>query len=93
LCEAPGWKQANALRDVVCRGLLLLLERTGEIALPPVRRRIQGQRRSQPSRPQSVLIDITPPTMPLGDLRPIEIQPVRLTADESLFHSRSGTRL
>src|ERR1035441_9258035 len=28
LCEALGWKQANgALRDVVCRGLLLLLER------------------------------------------------------------------
>src|SRR2546421_2785884 len=28
LCEALGWKQANgALRDVVCRGWLLLLER------------------------------------------------------------------
>ena len=26
LCEALGWKQANgALRDVVCRGLLLML--------------------------------------------------------------------
>jgi len=26
LCETLGWKQANgALRDVVCRGLLLLL--------------------------------------------------------------------
>src|SRR5436305_10129650 len=32
LCEALGWKQANgALRDVVCRGLLLRLERAGEI--------------------------------------------------------------
>jgi hypothetical protein len=41
LCEALGWKQANgALRDVVCGGLLLLLERAGEIALPPVRRQI-----------------------------------------------------
>src|SRR5712691_522730 len=45
LCEALGWKQANgALRDVVC--LLLLLERAGEIALPPVRRLIQGQCRN-----------------------------------------------
>ena len=45
LCEALGWKQANgALRDVVCRGLLLMLERAGEIELPPVRRRICGQR-------------------------------------------------
>ena len=26
LCEAMGWKQANgALRDIVCRGLLLML--------------------------------------------------------------------
>ena len=30
LCEAWGWKQANgALRDMVCRGLLLELERAG----------------------------------------------------------------
>ena len=44
LCEALGWKQANgALRDVVCRGLLLRLERAGQIELPPVRRHIRGQ--------------------------------------------------
>src|SRR5712692_9788052 len=44
LCEERGWKQANGiLRDVVCRGLLLMLERAGEIELPPVRRSIQGQ--------------------------------------------------
>jgi hypothetical protein len=42
LCEVLGWKQANgALRDVVCRGLLLMLERAGEIELPPVRWRIR----------------------------------------------------
>jgi hypothetical protein len=36
LCEAWQWKQANgALRDMVCRGLLLLLDRAGEIELPP----------------------------------------------------------
>ena len=38
LCEAWQWKQANgALRDMVCRGLLLMLHRAGEIELPPVR--------------------------------------------------------
>ena len=47
LCEALGWKQANgALRDVVCRGLLLMLERAGQIELPPVRRQIRGQCRT-----------------------------------------------
>jgi hypothetical protein len=44
LCEAWDWKQPNgALRDRVCRGLLLMLERAGEIELPPVRRRPQGR--------------------------------------------------
>ena len=47
LCEALGWKQANgALRDMVCRGLLLMLERAGEIELPPVRRHIRAQCRT-----------------------------------------------
>ena len=40
LCETLGWKQANgALRDVVCRGLLLMLERAGEIELTLAHRR------------------------------------------------------
>src|SRR5205809_1852504 len=69
LCEALGWKQANgALRDVVCRGLLLLLERAGEIALPPVRRLIQGQRRNTRLRPEPLLIDTSPLAMPLPAL-------------------------
>src|ERR1019366_7111534 len=86
--EALGWKQANgALRDVVCRGLLLMLERAGKIELPPVRWRIAGQRRTARRRPEAVLIDTTPLTMPLGALGPIEIQLVRRTADEPLFHS------
>src|SRR5450631_1753586 len=88
LCEALGWKQANgALRDVVCRGLLLMLERAGEIELPPVRWLIVGQRRTARPRPAEVLIDTTPLTMPLGTLGAIEIQLVRRTADEPLFHS------
>ena len=85
LCEALGWKQANgALREVVGRGLLLMLDRGGEIELPPVRRRIVGQRRTARSRPEAVLIDTTPLGMPLGALGAIETQLVRRTADEPL---------
>src|ERR1700693_2570926 len=88
LCEALGRKQANgALRDVVCRGFLLLLERAGEIALPPVRRLIQGQCRNTRLRPEPFLIDTTPLAMPLSALGGIEMQPVRRTADEPLFNS------
>ena len=38
LCEVWGWKQANgSLRDMVCRGLLLMLDRAGQIELPAAR--------------------------------------------------------
>jgi hypothetical protein len=88
ICEALGWKQANgALRDVVCRGLLLMLERAGQIQLPPVRRHIRGQRRTGRPRPEAVLIDTTPLVMPLKQLGGIELQQVRRTADEPLFNS------
>lgn len=88
LCEALGWKQANgALRDVVCRGLLLMLERAGQIELPLVRRQIRGQCRTGRPRPEAVLIDTAPLAMPLGGLGPLEIEPVRRTADEPLFNS------
>src|SRR5262245_42857292 len=83
LCEALGWKQANgALRDVVCRGLLLMLERAGEIELPPVRWKIRGQCPSTRGRPQAFLIDDSPVETSLGELSKIEIQQVRRTADE-----------
>lgn len=88
LCEALGWKQPNgALRDVVCRGLLLMLERAGVIELPPVRRQIHGQRRTGRPRPEAVLIDTTPLAMPWKRLGAIELQQVRRTADEPLFNS------
>ena len=88
LCEELGWKQANgALRDMVCRGLLLMLERAGQIELPPVRRQIRGQCRTGRPRPEAVLIDTTPVAIPLGTLGPLEIAEVRRTADEPLFNS------
>src|SRR5208282_1633028 len=64
-----------------------MLERAGEIELPPVRWRIVGQRRTARPRPEAVLIDTTPLAMPLRALGPIELQLVRRTADEPLFHS------
>jgi len=88
LCEALGWKQANgALRDMVCRGLLWMLERAGQIELPPVRRHIGGQCRSERRRPEAMRIDTTALAVSLKELGPVEIQPVRRTADEPLFNS------
>ena len=88
LCEALGWKQANgALRDMVCRGLLLMLERAGRSSCRRVRRHIRGQCRTGRPRPHALLIDTSPLEMPLKELGPIEIQAVRRTADEPLFNS------
>src|SRR5579872_7385892 len=87
LCEAWQWKQANgAPRDMVCRGLLLMLHRAGQIELPVIRFRPPNPL-AQRERPQPMLIDTTPLDAPLSAIRPILLQQVRKTADESLFNS------
>jgi hypothetical protein len=75
------------LRDVVCRGLLLMLERAGVIELPPVRCQIRGQCRTARPRPEPVSIDTTAIHGALKQLRPVEIQQVRRTDHEPLFNS------
>jgi Domain of unknown function (DUF4338) len=63
-----------------------MLHRTGEIQLPPIRFRTLNPfvRRVAPA---PLLIDTTPMAGPLTELRPIELQQVRRTADEPLFNS------
>src|ERR1700693_3124159 len=71
LCEAWQWKQANgALRDMVCRGLLLTLHRAGHIELPAVKF-IPHNPLVRRKRPEPVPIDTTPIHGPLQELRPV----------------------
>ena len=86
LCEAWQLKQANgALRDMVCRGLLLMLDRAGHIELPAVKC-VPHNPLVRRERPGPVLIDTTPIDGPLQELRPVEIQQVRRTNEEPLFN-------
>src|SRR5690349_23102392 len=86
LCEAWHWRQANgALRDMVCRGLLLMLERTGQIALPPVQY-VRHNPLADRARPAPMLINTALIGGRLRDLQPLEFQPVRRSADEPLFN-------
>jgi len=86
LCEAWQLKQANgALRDMVCRGLLLMLDRAGHIELPAVKC-VPHNPLVRRERPEPVLLDTTPIDRPLQELRPVEIQQVRRTNDEPLFN-------
>jgi len=87
LCEAWEWKQANgALCDMICRGLLLMLHRAGEIELPPVRQ-VSRNPFVDRGRPAPVLLDTTPILGLLSGLQPIELEPVRRSGDEPLFNS------
>jgi hypothetical protein len=86
LCEAWQWKQANgALRDMVCRGLLLMLHRAGQIELPRVKRVVR-KRIADAHGPARVLVEERTLQGSLGDLQPLEFVQVRRTPEEGLFH-------
>src|SRR3989339_516908 len=84
LCQAWDWRQPNgALRDMVCRGLMLHLARAGQIELPPIRIRIVNPlvHRKKPAR---VEIDRTPMEGKLSDLGPLAFRQGRRTGEEGL---------
>ena len=87
LCETWQWRQPNGmLRDMVCRGLLLMLERAGQITLPAVSY-VRHNPLAKRTRPMPVLIDQTPIEGALREIQPIELQQVRRTGEERLFNS------
>jgi len=87
LCEVWQWRQANgSLSDMVCRSLLVMLERAGKITLPPVKY-VRHNPLANRARPTPVLIDSTPITGALRELGPLEFQQVRRSGDEPLFNS------
>ena len=86
LCEAWNWVQANgALRDMVCRGMMLMLHRQGLIELPPVRW-VNPNPLVSRKKPEAVSVDQAPLNMSLPDLGPLEIRQVRRTPEERLFN-------
>ena len=87
LCEAWQWKQPNgALRDMVCRGMLLMLDRSGHIELPPVKF-VPHNPLARRVRPAPVLIDKTPMEVSLDQIQPLEFAQVRRSGEEPLFNS------
>src|SRR6202521_3676108 len=71
LCEAWQWRQTNgALRDMVCRSMLLMLERSGQITLPPVSY-VRHNPLARRARPELTRIDATPMEERLRKLQPL----------------------
>lgn len=87
LCEAWQWRQPNgALRDMVCRGLMLGLHRQGLIDLPPLRRRPPNPL-ARRARPEPVSVDRTPVRCALSELGALEFVQVRRSKQEPLFNA------
>ncbi|MBM9538474.1 Druantia anti-phage system protein DruA [Desulfobulbus alkaliphilus] len=87
ICHAWDWRQANGqLKDMVCRSLLLILERQHYIVLPPrikdnnnVGRRACAQ--------YAIETNQEPITGQVKELMPIELRQVRRTPEERLCNS------
>ena len=87
LCAAWNWVQANgAPRDMVCRGMMLMLHRQGLIELPALRQ-IGRSSRGAAKKPPALNIDATPLSLSLRELGVLEIRQVRRTPEEALFNA------
>jgi len=87
LCRAWNWVQPNGHpRDMVCRGLMLALHRSGQISLPP-RQKTPPNPLAKRSKPAAIEVDRRPIEISLATLGPLRFEQVRRTAAEGLFNS------
>lgn len=83
VCEDFAWRQENGyLKDMICRSLLLELDRAGYIELPPVKCRPNNPLANR-KKPAKILVDETP----IHTADNIEIVQVRSTQHERLHDS------
>jgi len=87
VCRAWEWRQANgALKDMVCRSLLLLLQSEGLIKLPPPKCKPFNPLANR-KKPVKIEVDRAPIQCPIKRLFPIHFKQVRRTQLEKLFNS------
>lgn len=87
LCILWNWKQSNgALRDMVCRGFLLELEKAGFIQLPPRQKKTVNPFLNR-KKPKKISIDQTEIIGTLKTINSFEVTQVRRTQSEKLFNS------
>jgi len=87
LCVAWNWVQPNgALRDMVCRGMMLMLDRAGLIELPSVRQ-LPRQHNGKRVKPAVLEVDQSPMQVSLSELGALELRQVRRTPEEAIFNS------
>jgi hypothetical protein len=88
VCEAWDWRQPNGrLCDMICRGLLLALEREGLLKLPPRKMTPANPLAGKRKKPPPIEVDQSPIRGKLKSLGAIEIRSVRRTEWEGLLGS------
>ena len=87
ICRDWNWVQDNGhLKDMVCRSLMLLLEREGHLTLPP-RKMVPHNPLALRKPPKKITVDQTPIRESLAGLSPIKLRQVRKTELEAIFNS------
>ncbi len=85
-CQAWNWVQPNgALRDMVCRGLMLALHRSGHIMLP-AQQKVPPNPLAQRSKPAPLIMEAQPIRCALKELLPLTFRQVRRTDQEEAFN-------
>jgi len=87
ICRTWNWVQPNGLlKDMICRGLLLVLKRQGYICLPP-RKSTPPNPFSNRKKPKQIKVSTISLQSELKDILPLTIKQVRRTDHEELFNS------
>ena len=87
VCRDWNWVQPNGyLKDIVCRGLMLKLEREGYLTLPP-RKFTPNNPLARRKPPEKISIPQNPIHTKIKELYPVILRQVRKSTDEKLFNS------
>jgi len=88
VCEAWEWKQPNGrLCDMICRGMMLHLERCGLLKLPAKKAFPPNPLAAGRNKPPVIQVDQGPVCCSLKQLGALEIRQVRRTGFEKLYNS------
>jgi hypothetical protein len=88
VCEAWDWRQPNGqMCDMICRGLMLALERQGLVKLPPRKSTPPNPLAGKRKKPAFIEVDRSPIRCKLKELGKLEILSVRRTRQEKLVNS------
>ena len=87
VCEAWDWRQSNgALCDMVCRSLMLALQRAGHLELPAKKHSPPNSLACRKRPSTEFVLDQSPIEGRLNEVQPLTLRQVRRTQEEGFFN-------